>query len=134
MQASYRRIYPIVISVFVAACANSMAQQNVMAPQDVAREFWSAMISTNIPKAKTFAKSDTRDHVNVGDDTEIEKINIQPSKRENGQTVVPTIMTGIKDGRQKTLSFNTVLVEEAGAWKVDFDKTTVSIHGVFNAE
>lgn len=130
MQTSLRKISFIVLPLLVAACANTQAQQNVTAPQEVAREFWSAMVSKDIAKAKTFAKSDTRDSMEANEEPEIEKINLQPSKRENGQlVVVPTVMIRTKDGKQQTLSFKTVLVEEIGEWKVDFDKTTDSMRG-----
>lgn len=127
MQKSLRKITFAVLSLFVAACANTMAQQGVNTPQEVAREFWSAMVSKDITKAKTFTKASTRDIVDAGEGPEIEKINLQPSKKEHGQVLVPTVMSNIKDGQEQTLSFNTVLVQEIGEWKIDFEKTAESM-------
>lgn len=127
MQKSIRKISFAVLSLFVAACANTMAQQGANTPQEVAREFWSAMVSKDIAKAKAFTKSSTRDIVGAGGGPEIEKINLQPSKKEHGQMLVPTVMSGTREGSEHTLSFDTVLVEEIGEWKVDFEKTAESM-------
>ncbi|MGR8933360.1 MAG: hypothetical protein ACU837_03090 [Gammaproteobacteria bacterium] len=127
MQIPLKTIILIALLPFLAACANTMAQPRIVAPQDVAREFWTAMVSKNIAKAKTFAKADTRDEVGANDETAIEKINLQPSKKKDGRIIVPTLMLGIKDGRRQTLSFDTVLIQEIGEWKVDFVKTSASM-------
>jgi hypothetical protein len=123
MYVLFTRIYPIVLSLLVVGCTNTMSQE------DVAREFWNAMAAKDIAKAKTFAKPGTMEGVSANEGPGVETIDLKPAKMEGGQALVPTVITGLKDGQRQTLSFNTVLEEEAGTWKVDFDKTMTSMLG-----
>lgn len=59
----------------------------------------------------------------------VERIDLQGVKTDGGSTVVPTHIVGTKDGKREKLSFNTVLEQDNGAWKVDFDKTMESMLG-----
>jgi hypothetical protein len=97
--------------------------------QEVARDFWTAMEAKDLAKAKTYAKKGTMDNVSPSNDAIMDKVEIKPSKVENGLTVVPTTVTATQNGEQKTTSFNTVLEQEDGEWKVDFEKTSTSIMG-----
>jgi hypothetical protein len=123
MYTPFKRIFPIVLALLAASCANTMSQE------DVAREFWNAMAAKDIAKAKTFAKPGTMEGVSANEGPGVETIEFKPVKMESGQALVPTVLTGIKDGQRQILSFDTVLEEDAGAWKVDFDKTTTSMLG-----
>ncbi|MBK8816409.1 MAG: hypothetical protein IPN42_13315 [Methylococcaceae bacterium] len=97
--------------------------------QEVARDFWTAMETNDLAKAKTYAKKGTMDSVSPNNDAKMDKVEIKPSKVENGLNVVPTTVTATQNGEQKTTSFNTVLEQEDGEWKVDFEKTSTSIMG-----
>lgn len=124
MQALKKILGFVIPLLIVAGCAG-----NTMKQQEVAREFWSAMSAKDIAKAKTFAVAGTMEGVSASDDSGIDEVNLKPSRIENGQALVPTVLTGMKDGKRQTLSFNTVLVQAGDSWKVDFDKTTNSMLG-----
>lgn len=106
------------------ACAGPQLSQ-----QEVARDFWSAMVSKDLDKAKTYAKSGTMDGVTPNNDSAMDKIDLKPATVKNGLTVVPTTVTATENGHEKTLSFDTVMDQENGEWKVDFEKTTTSMMG-----
>ncbi len=112
------------LCILLAACGGKHLSE-----QEVALDFWSAMAAKDLNKAKTYAKKGTMDSVTPNDDSTMDKIDIKPSKVVNGLTVVPTTVTATQNGEQKTTSFNTVLEQEDGEWKVDFEKTTTSIMG-----
>lgn len=111
--------------LFVGACAGDLHPSQ----QEVARDFWTAMEAKDLAKAKTYAKKGTMDNVSPNNDAKMDKVEIRPSKVENGLTVVPTTVTSTQNGEQKTTSFNTVLEQEDGEWKIDFEKTSTSIMG-----
>ncbi len=111
--------------LFLSACAGGPH----LSQQEVARDFWTAMEAKDLAKAQTYAKKGTMDSVSPNNDAKIDKVEIKPSKVENGLTVVPTTVTATENGEQKTTAFNTVLEQEDGEWKVDFEKTTTSIMG-----
>lgn len=100
-----------------------------LSEQEVARDFWSAMAAKDLAKAKTFAKTGTMEGVSPNEGSAMDKIDLKPSKVENGLTVVPTTVTATENGEQKTTSFNTVLEQEDGEWKVDFEKTMTAMMG-----
>ena len=114
------------VFLILTACAGGGPH---LSQQEVARDFWTAMETKDLAKAKTYAKKGTMDSVSPNNDAKIDKVEIKPSKVENGLTVVPTTVTATENGEQKTTSFNTVLEQEDGEWKVDFEKTTTSIMG-----
>lgn len=119
-----KRIIPFTV-LLIAACATSLSKQ------DVARDFWTAMAAKDIAKAKTFASAGSLDGVspNNENDNTIDKVDLRPAKESDGLTVVPTIVTSMENGQEKTLSFDTVMIKENGEWKVDFEKTTNSMLG-----
>jgi hypothetical protein len=109
----------------IYGCADKHLSQ-----MDVARDFWTAMAANDIAKAKTYAIKGTMDGITPNQDATVDKIDLRKPHEENGQTFVPTTVTGANNGEQKTMSFNTVLAKEDGDWKVDFTKTTTAMMGV----
>lgn len=123
MQTLLKRIFAVSLLLLVTACAGTASQE------EVAREFWAAMAAKDIDKAKGFAKQGSMEGVSANEGPAVATIEVREAKVEGGQTLVPTTLTAMQDGQQQTLNFNTVLEEEAGVWKVDFDKTTTSMLG-----
>ena len=123
MNKLIKTIGAISLFLFVSACATKRSQQ------EVASDFWAAMMANDIAKARSFAKTGTMNNVTPKDNTNVEKVEIRHAREENGLTYVPTTIIGKENGKPQNLSFDTVLDKEDGEWKVDFDKTTTSILG-----
>ena len=117
------------LCILLSACASNQPSQ-----QEVARDFWTAMAIKDLAKAKTYAKSGTMDGVTSNNDSTVEKIDIKPAMEKNGVTVVPTTVTATENGEQKTRTFDTIMDKENGEWKVDFEKTSVSMLGFSMSE
>jgi hypothetical protein len=112
------------LCILLSACANNQPSQ-----QEVALDFWSAMAAKDLAKAKTYAKPGTMDGVTANIDSNVDKIDIKPAVEKNGVTVVPTTVIATENGEQKSRAFDTVLEQEGGEWKVNFEKTTTSMMG-----
>ena len=124
------KFYGIVgLCVLLSACGGKHLSE-----QEVARDFWTAMAIKDLAKAKTYAKSGTMDGVTSNNDSTVEKIDIKPAMEKNGVTVVPTTVTATENGEQKTRTFDTIMDKENGEWKVDFEKTSVSMLGFSMSE
>jgi hypothetical protein len=103
-------------------------------PEEVTKAFWTALIKGEIDDATRLATQNSR-HLVTKDETK-EKADIRTGQIViNGQTAnVETIMT--ENGR--TFSFDTVLLKESDAWKVDYQQTRMNIsalpfNGLFNS-
>jgi hypothetical protein len=114
----------IALSLALAACAGSGAQQ------DIARQFWDAMKAQDITSAQSFAKTGSMSGVSANKSAVVETINLQDATTEGSKAVVPTQLIGSRDGKREQLSFNTVLEQEDGSWKVNFDETMSSMMGL----
>jgi hypothetical protein len=110
--------------LIISACAAQKSQQ------EIASDFWAAMMADDIAKARTFAKQGSMDNVTPKESAKMEKVEIRHAREENGLTYVPTTMIGMENGKPKRLTFDTIMEKEGGEWKVDFDKTSTSIIGV----
>ncbi len=114
----------IAIALVVTGCASSGAQQ------DVAQQFWDAMKSQDIKTAQSFAKTGTMNGVTVNKNAAVETISLQEARLENNKALVPTQLVGSRDGKREQVSFTTVLEQEDGTWKVNFDETMSSMLGL----
>ncbi len=124
MSKSTANFIRITLCLILAGCAGPQLSQ-----QEVARDFWSAMAAKDLEKAKTYAKKGTMDGVTPNDDSSMDKIGLKAATKKNGVTVIPTTVTATENGHEKSISFDTVLDQENGEWKVDFEKTTTSMLG-----
>lgn len=113
------------VLLLLTACAG----QQKLSQQEVALDFWSAMAAKDLDKAKSFSAKGSMEGVTPNNEDSIEKINIKQATVKNGLNVVPTTVTATEKGEEKTHSFDTVMVEEDGQWKVDFEKTMTSMMG-----
>ncbi len=103
-------------------CATHLTQQ------EVASEFWTAVVAKDIAKAKTFTKQNVIDDGFLSGDVKVEKLDLMPFKAEKGQTCLPTRLTTDENGELKTIAFDTFLEKIDDDWKVDIEKTTHSLH------
>jgi hypothetical protein len=121
----FAKFYGIIgLCLLLSACG-----EKHLSEQEVALDFWSAMAAKDLAKAKTYAKSGTMDDVTANNDSNVDKIDIKPALEKNGVTVVPTTVIATENGEQKTRAFDTVLEQEGGEWKVNFETTTTSMMG-----
>lgn len=103
-------------------CATHLTQQ------EVASEFWTAVVAKDIAKAKTFTKQDAIDDGFLNGDVKVEKLDLMPIKVDKGNACLPTRLTSTENGELKTISFDTVLEKVDDDWKIDIEKTTQSLH------
>ncbi len=81
------------------------------------------MAADNLDKAKTYVKDSDSTKISDFDIYNIEKINLKAHQEFKGQTSIPTAMTILEGGRQKSISFGTIIEKENGVWKIDLNGT-----------
>jgi len=124
MNKIFNPIWALIVLLLVSACATQKSQQ------EIASDFWAAMMANDIAKAQTYAKQGTMTNVTPKENANVQKVEIRHAREENGLTFVPTTIIGTENGKPQRRTFDTVLAKEDGEWKVDFDKTTTSILGI----
>jgi hypothetical protein len=116
----------IAISLALAACGGSAAQQ------DIARQFWDAMKAKDIATAQSFAKTGSMTGVTANRTAMVESIELQEPTVDGSKAIVPTQLIGTRDGKREQLGFSTILEQEDGSWKVNFDETMNSMMGLYS--
>jgi hypothetical protein len=108
----------ILLSVFSMSC---LAEKNN--PADITKNFYESLITNNIKLARTIIVNPD----NLPDDGstsyDINKYIISKSSVKNNIATVKTSTFNNKG----TISFNTVLENKNGKWKVDFNKTILNM-------
>lgn len=114
----------ILIVFFLVSCTN------INNPSKVANNFWNALSSKNLEKAKEYAVAGTMDDTNISEEAEMKIISIAKQARvEDDLAYLPTTIEIINNNESKKYEFDTVLAKENNLWKVDFDKTQTSMIG-----
>lgn len=107
----------------LAGCASRATQM------EVARDFWTAMMANDLDKARTFVKTDNINDIDIYDAFAVEKIDLKAQRDPNEKSAIPTTLIVNEAGKQKAVQFKTILEEEDGGWKVNFDKTSADMQG-----
>jgi hypothetical protein len=97
----------------------------------VADNFWTALQNQDLETAKSYATEDTRESLTINEqasDQEVE-VTLGEATEENGETTVETTIQTSGEGSSMTMPMRTILVMESGAWKVDVDRTMMSMFG-----
>lgn len=100
-------------------------------PIEIAEQFWSAMEEQDIEKARSFATEETAGSVTINEDAKDEEVDIvfgEVSFEDDHAAVATTMITAGEEGEMK-IEMETILVEEDDTWKVDVDKTFMSLFG-----
>jgi hypothetical protein len=126
MKAQACLILVILVLTALLACGNSSDEA-----LNVAKNFWSAMEERDIEKARTFATEETAGSVTINEDAEEQEtdINFGEITFEDGAAMVATTIAAKGDDSQMEMEMQTVLVKENGTWKVDVDRTFMSMFG-----
>lgn len=126
MKAKRIAIAAIVIAAALASGC-SWLKAGKLGPKEVAGKFWGAMKSGNIEKAKAYITKASFDSIkdSGSESKKGGEYTLGDAKIEGDKASIPTT---IKD---KGFSFEleTVCVKEDGKWKVDADKTMMSMLG-----
>jgi hypothetical protein len=123
-----RAIFPLfVIALTSLVACGSRGDE----PEDVARQFWSAMEARDIEKARSCATEETAGSLTINEEAGDEDVEIVfgDVTFEDGRAQVKTTMVTSHEGTEIKIPMQTVLVEENGAWKVDVDQTMMSLFG-----
>ena len=98
-------------------------------PESVAKAFWQAVRKSDLEKAQSFAMlGHLKDMTFKGE--MMKSLSLSKPEIIGNTAVVPTELVMAKDGgKEDTHIFNTMLALIDGQWKVDYNKTMVSLIG-----
>jgi hypothetical protein len=97
--------------------------QTGKSPEDVATQFWQFLAQGQLENARKHTTENTQHLVNLQDIDSQSKIDMGESVIEDeGATVETTISRN-----KKRVTFNTVMLKEKDAWKVDYLQTQLNI-------
>jgi len=98
--------------------------QTILSPEQTTTTFWKAMANGDLESARKYATRETQDHV-------VKQENIMGASLEKTGMIVidgsnakvATVIALKNSVSNKILSFDTVLLKENDAWKVDYRQT-----------
>lgn len=97
--------------------------QTVSTPEQVAEAFWEAMAEGNVESAQNYATQDTQHLVSKQRNLEDSTVTTGSVVIDGGKATVKTVLALQKTENDKKLTFDTVLLKENKAWKVDYQQT-----------
>ena len=116
-------IYPAVL--IITLMSGCLAEKS---PQEAARNFWDAMKVQDIENARKYSTTNTRSLIDTsngqfrGANVTFGKILID----DNTTTIETTVRTQ-KNGTETTIPLQTILKQENGEWRVDYQQTKESM-------
>ena len=118
--------YLLLVLMFAATLAGCSDNNS---PTVVSQSFWQAMAAGNLAAAKKLATAGSMDGVSVTDDREVTNLQFGDVSEEGGYTLVATEFDSVNSGSTVAMSFETVLEQEQGQWRVNFNRTIKSMLG-----
>ena len=100
-------------------------------PMDVAEGFWIAMADRDIEKARSFVTKETANSMTLNNNAGNGDFTVKfgDVTEEVSYTAVETIMLPSDGEVEMEISLRTIVVEEEGKWKVDANRTMMSMFG-----
>jgi len=97
--------------------------QDVLTPEQATTAFWEAMAEEDIDSARKYATQESQHLVTKQQNLEGATVKTGAVLIDGANARVSTTMTLTQPGNNKVLSFDTVLLQENGRWKVDYQRT-----------
>lgn len=110
----------------LSACSGSEDEA-----KSVAQRFWAALEEKNIEKARGYATRETAGSLNEQEDAEDQEIAVAfgDVESKDDAVMVATTLHTFDAGAEMTFEMQTVLVKEDGTWRVDVNRTMMSMFG-----
>lgn len=94
-------------------------------PDSVAERFWTAAQARDIETVEALSIESESTQLNFENtDNVIDSFELGESFEEDGETLVPTTLNSSSGENALEFDFETVMVEQEGAWMVDLDATS----------
>lgn len=98
-------------------------------PETVADSFWTALQNQELTLARSYATPETADMLNDTNNEQDVDVTLGETTMKDGEAHIQTTMKTDNEGQSMDIAMITVLVQQEGAWKVDVNKTMMSIFG-----
>jgi len=126
MKNGFVIVTTLAVLALTTACGGGAGEQ----PTDVAQNFWDAVIEGDIDTARKHATRGSADSISINDDQAGSgEFTLGEQSIDGDKATVSTSLVSQNDGAEMKMELETVLLQEDGAWKVDFDQTMMSMFG-----
>src|SRR3990172_5985918 len=100
-------------------------------PLAIAKGFWDAMNAKDIQAVRSYVTKESRDKLQIKDNDAATncKVTFGEIRIEDNKTSIETTMQTHNETTEFEVQMQTILVKEDGQWKVDADKTMMSMFG-----
>jgi hypothetical protein len=106
--------------VFLVAACQATAEKT---PDRVAAAFWQAVISGNLQVAQSHVTDDSQSSLAADQGRKYAAVQVGAMTLDGDSATVVTLLTQ----NNKKISFNTALLKQHDAWKVDYQQTRMNI-------
>ena len=97
-------------------------------PKSVAEKFWSAMQDRDIETARSYATRASRESLSLSSDKGSDmQVTLGDMTEQEGEVSIATILTQTVGGKEQSIPMQTILVREDESWKVDAQRTMISV-------
>jgi hypothetical protein len=107
------------VAFLLAACQATVEKT----PDRVAAAFWQAVISGNLQAAQSHVTDDSQSSLAADQGRKYAAVQVGAMTLDGDSATVVTLLTQ----NNKKISFNTVLLKQHDAWKVDYQQTRMNI-------
>jgi hypothetical protein len=98
-------------------------------PRDVSANFWGALVDGDAEAARQWATPETAGSIQANGDGGNGDYTLGEPIVEEGKATVPTTLVSNDNGMTSTYDLQTVLVRHEGEWRVDVNRTMMSMFG-----
>jgi hypothetical protein len=98
-------------------------------PETVADSFWTALQNQELTLARSYATPETADMLNDANNDQDVQVTLGETTMKDGEAHIQTTMKADNEGQSMDIAMTTVLVQQEGSWRVDVNKTMMSIFG-----
>ena len=98
-------------------------------PENVADSFWTALQDHELTLARSYATPETADMLNNANNEQDVTVILGETTMKDGEAHIQTTMKTDGEGQSMDIAMTTVGVQLEGAWRVDVNKTMMSIFG-----
>ncbi len=117
-----------VIFIFILSIALSTGCQGSTPPQEVAQNFWNAIKAHDINTARKYSTVSTRDSIDISNELfQYSSLTFGMIIINGDKTIIESTIKTNKSGQETIVPFLTILMQEEGVWRVDYEETKNTI-------
>ncbi len=122
------RLCSVIFISFILSITLPTGCQGSTTTQDVAQNFWNAVKAQDINAARKYSTVSTRDSIDISNELfQYSSLTFGMIIINGDKTIIESTIKTNKSGRETIVPFLTILKQEEGVWRVDYEETKNTI-------